>query len=452
MRRGGALIVALWIIAVLSVMVFSFAFEAHQQAGISLYVRERNRVKRLIEPARIVGEIVLADFRNAVSWTDGENPAKLDEDDRFYYEKRMLKDQSECTIGPLRLDEDDEESGTFTVKIKLVDASGLNVNTLYSGGDKKYAARWQMILADAGIDDELEVDAPTADGSGTTRHNLMNLLIASWNDWRDTDSDPSAGPLTDDEHDSHEYDGAEMWGSDVSKGRDFYNYADLKDRMMEETRDRKEREQVEADFPEPPNDEIKDVKEIGFVRGFRDFPSVITGGLLYTNDVESLENPRLKGLNLKGFGTVGSGKVNVNNPDKALLVNQLLSVPGVFDEETVEEDGSKVALEEARAVAEAIADALFVMPSEYDVDPRQSWWAYKDFADLQQRFSDYVGSSDLVIGKDAESYLVFTPDDRSVYEMTLTAESMGMKHEVIAQCYVTTNAVRYLSWQEGSAE
>ena len=42
-RRGSVLIMALWIIAILAVMVVSFAFEARQQAGIDVYVRERNR-------------------------------------------------------------------------------------------------------------------------------------------------------------------------------------------------------------------------------------------------------------------------------------------------------------------------------------------------------------------------------------------------------------------------
>ena len=50
-QRGSALLMALWIIAVLSVMVLSFAFEAHQQTGINVYVRERNRVNRLVEQA-----------------------------------------------------------------------------------------------------------------------------------------------------------------------------------------------------------------------------------------------------------------------------------------------------------------------------------------------------------------------------------------------------------------
>ena len=35
-RRGSVLIMALWIIAILSVMVVSFAFEARQQAGIDI--------------------------------------------------------------------------------------------------------------------------------------------------------------------------------------------------------------------------------------------------------------------------------------------------------------------------------------------------------------------------------------------------------------------------------
>ena len=58
-RRGSALVMAIWILAVLSIMVVSFAFEARQQAGINVYVQERNRVKRLIEPGRVLGEIVM---------------------------------------------------------------------------------------------------------------------------------------------------------------------------------------------------------------------------------------------------------------------------------------------------------------------------------------------------------------------------------------------------------
>ena len=84
---------AIWIIAVLSVMVVSFAFEARQQAGINVYLRERNRVKRLIEPGRVLGEIVLLGYSEAKEWTEDEKEADMDEEDHFYKEKRDTVNQ-----------------------------------------------------------------------------------------------------------------------------------------------------------------------------------------------------------------------------------------------------------------------------------------------------------------------------------------------------------------------
>lgn len=69
-HRGSVLVMALWTIAVLSVMALSFAFEARQQAGVDVYIRERNRVNRLIEPGRILGEIVLLGFKDAKAWSE----------------------------------------------------------------------------------------------------------------------------------------------------------------------------------------------------------------------------------------------------------------------------------------------------------------------------------------------------------------------------------------------
>ena len=93
-RRGSALVMAIWILAVLSIMVVSFAFEARQQAGINIYVQERNRVKRLIEPGRVLGEIVMLGYSEAKEWTEDEDEKEMDEEDRFYKEKRALKFQT----------------------------------------------------------------------------------------------------------------------------------------------------------------------------------------------------------------------------------------------------------------------------------------------------------------------------------------------------------------------
>ena len=126
-RRGSALLMALWMIAVLSIMVLSFAFEAHQQSGINVYVRERNRVNRLVEPGRILGETVLLGFGDAKEWSENEKAEDLDEEDRWYKEKRALKFDTRCTIGPILMDEEDPESGTVTVEIELANSGAANV-------------------------------------------------------------------------------------------------------------------------------------------------------------------------------------------------------------------------------------------------------------------------------------------------------------------------------------
>ena len=426
MRRGSALIVALWIIAVLSVMVFSFAFEAHQQAGINLYVRERNRVGRLVEPGRILGETILLGFGDAKAWSEDEDPKELDEEDRFYLEKRALKFDSKCTVGPILLDEADEESGTVTVEIQLAnsgESNGINVNELYSGGDRSYALRWQMILKASGIDEELEVDVPEPDGRGTKRHNLMNLLIASWNDWRDEDDTVSKGPLG--ELNPQEDDGAEKaW------------YEELNERLLDEARGKTARDAAKEDFVTPRNGAIPDVKELASVRGFRDFPAVLTGGLLHPDEEPSAENPHLRGI-VSVFCTSGSAKVNVND----CTVAQLMTVPGVFNEDATS-DGDT---EETEEIARAIVEARSVMPEDGDVDETRTWWPYKDWQDLCRRVSDYA---DVDIGSEAGEYLCYSAEKDAVFKMRIVAESMGMRHEATCECYVKDGKVRYLQWRE----
>lgn len=433
MRRGSALIVALWIIAALSVMVFSFSFEAHQQAGVNLFVRERNRVRRLVEPGRIIGEAILLGYQDAKSYSDGEDVKELDEEDRFWREKRALKDDSKCTVGPLLLDEDDEESGVVTVEIETAstgDSCGINVNKLYSGdgGDKNYALRWRLILRASGVPDDLEVDAPEPDGRSTKRHNLMNLLIASWNDWRDQDDTVSAGPLTD---------ASAGFRSEEDDGAEKEYYDEVNKRMYDEARRKEERDTVREGFLVPRGEPIPDVKELALVRGFRDFPAVLTGGLLHPDEEESEENPRFRGV-VGVFSATGDGKINVNS----CTAEQLLTVPGVVETDSADAED----MAEAKELARAIVETRRVMPENRDdVDDTRDWWPYKDWNDLVQRVSD---AADLDVGSEAQQYLRFKPEESTLFRMTIRTESMGMSHVVECECYAKDGKVRYVSWRE----
>lgn len=135
MRKGSALLMALWTIMVLSVIVVSFSFEAHLQGGINVYVQNKNRVKRLVESGRILGEVIILGYKDAKQWTEDEDEKELLEDDRWYKEKQELKYKSKCFVGPILLDEEDSSSGTVEVEISVSEKStggGININKLFS--------------------------------------------------------------------------------------------------------------------------------------------------------------------------------------------------------------------------------------------------------------------------------------------------------------------------------
>ncbi len=58
-RRGSALIIALWTIALLSTLVMSFALDAMLEGRISTYVRQRRRVDYLTQSGVAIAEMLL---------------------------------------------------------------------------------------------------------------------------------------------------------------------------------------------------------------------------------------------------------------------------------------------------------------------------------------------------------------------------------------------------------
>lgn len=406
MRRASALLVALWIIAVLSIMVMSFATEARLQTGVNVYVRERNRVGRLMEAGQAIAEVVIAGYQDAVEWSRDENLDELLEDDRWALEKRALKNDSKCTIGPVLVDDRRDKDGEFvnpstvTVEIEMVNAgrqNAVNVNELYANGDQNYRIRWEMLLTSHGVPEDFEID--TDDG----RFKLIDHLIACWNDWRDDDDTVTS-----------------IDAVECGAESDWYEDSYDKDRVEDEDRR----------FPR--NGSIPDIQELSYVRGFRDYPAVLTGGVL-NPDADKDEQVTVKGI-VTMLGTSGSSKINVNS----CTVEQLLTIPGIFSEDDYED------MSEGLEVAEAIVGALREKP-DYDVDESRSWWPYKDWNDLVQRAGDYAG---VQIGTEASEYLVYVPDKDSIFKLRIIGESMGMKREVDAECYLRDKKVRYIKWRE----
>lgn len=403
MRRGSALLMALWVIAVLSIMVLSFASEAHLQTGINVYMRERNRVSRLVDAGRILAEVVLSDYANVSEWSEDEDADKLFEDDRWYKEKRDLKSGRPCVIGPILVDEENPESGTVKVEMRIT--RGLNINEMTPDGDQNWRLRWEMLLKSHGIPEDYEVEAYDSQHHSRSSFNLINLLIASFADWVDADDNSTS-----------------IDGEDCGAESKWYE---------EEYDDNN----VDDEYKRyPRNGPIPDIKELSYIRGFREFPVVLTGGVLNPEE-DPKDQITVKGI-AEMFNTVGSAKVYVNDCTR----DELMTVPGIFDEED-EED-----FEKSTENIDAILGAKSEEP-DYDVDETQSWWQYKDFQDLQQRVADY-GGNNAQVGTEASNYLLFKPDDTTIFEITIECESMGMTRSVKAKAYLKDKDVRYVEWEE----
>ena len=463
-RRGSVLIMALWIIAILSVMVVSFAFEARQQAGIDVYVRERNRVRRLIDSGRVLGETVLIGYQEAPDpeiksgvpdWKDAF------EDDRWCVEKYALKNDHKCTIGPICLEEADPDedkadaTDPATVTVELLFESATSKIDINSLTDEKGLEILKTVLKNSGIDDELEVEIEDAGRSSSKRHNLLNLLAASWKDWRDDDDTVSKGPFengSDYQYDPQEDDGAEKsWYEE----RDEEDEIPVKDRRV------------------PANGPIKKLEELSYIRGFRDFPAVLTGGHLYDNvkgfDAKTIsdeENPSLTGI-MDNFKVSGGMKLELNDETREKDLSIILSP--MYDPDDASDS------QDCADLVQAILTALKTMPEDDDnVDETRTWWPFKDFGDLEKRVDD-VGFGEKV-PEDLKEYIRWpgdssagaassgsadrkskskddkNTDDVEKFSMTITGESMGMKYVVKARCIISDKTIQYIEWSENEVE
>ena len=404
-RRGSALVLAIWTIFVLSVMVLSFVFEARQQTGINLYVLSRNRARRLVDAGRILAEVVLTSYSSAPDWSEDQEIDQLLEDDRWVREKQALKSGSSCTIGPIVLDETAPETGVLTVKIEPVNSGEgtgpININELYDGSnDSKAMERWWMILRAANIPEEIRTE------KGETI-NLWNQLIASWTDWRDEDSVVKA-----------------IDGEECGAETDWYE--------EQEAEYEGEEEEIDELKRRPRNGPIPSIRELSYVRGFRDFPAVLIGGVI--NPWERKEDQiTVTGIQSL-FGVEGSKELNVNTKPS---VEALLTIPGIYHDP--EDDDS---VQKARELAQLVLDGLSVMPENKDVDPEAAFWPYEDWNDLRERVDDSE------LGSEAGGYLKFGLSEQDLFRIEISCEAGGMKQTCTAECYIRDQKVRYTRWQE----
>jgi len=137
-RRGSALITALWVIAFLSFLLFSFAFEVKLEARITDQYRRRAKVERLARSGIDLARFLLdqADRINPV------NPKPEEQEQPWFEPARRLREG-------LNVVAFSRDMGEGTVRIAIVpEPARINVNELKSFSD------WEPVFDQGGIPEE----------------------------------------------------------------------------------------------------------------------------------------------------------------------------------------------------------------------------------------------------------------------------------------------------------
>jgi len=163
-RRGSGLIVALWVVALLSLIVGSFAFDAHIEARLTSYYRKRLKADYLARSGLEMARMLM----DKVPGVAGDTLE--DEDDRWWSDARRLS-EGQAVRGLT------EPLGEGLITLDIVpEPARINVNLLKEED-------WERILEVIGVPEEIWPD-----------------LVDPFFDWIDEDnrSRPGSGAESDD--------------------------------------------------------------------------------------------------------------------------------------------------------------------------------------------------------------------------------------------------------------
>lgn len=388
-RGGAALIIALWTIALLSLLVMSFALDALLEGKINVYVKQRRHVDYLTQSGIAIAEVILLDYRNATPKSGGTTTSTgrgttdtsgaavavgIDDDttDKWLQPKLDLQ-HGACSVKSYPIDPENPDSGTVSLEISSADVDKWPINAMIKSelSDKI----WENILNVIGLPMEYQEE-----------------IVDSFYDWLDEDSTVTGR------------NGAES---------DYYDSLDVT-RALGGRR-----------LKLPRNGPLLAVAELEMIRGIRNQPAIYRGGVLESDKSSRFKQDEVTiRMGLKEFFTIYGDKpvINVNSA----TVELLMTVPGIDGDQIlagalVEERSSGANMR--TAVVEGDAESLL----------------FKDWNDLNNRLPGGIPA-------EAEQFLVFTP--QKYFEIKVTGESGGISHEIKTVAIVENAKVRYLRWRE----
>ncbi|MBQ9431321.1 MAG: general secretion pathway protein GspK [Kiritimatiellae bacterium] len=410
-KTGSALIISLWTIALLSLLVMSFALDAMLEGKLNLYVRERRRVDYMTQSGIAIAEMLLLNYKNASSSSESE-----EESDQWLEYKLNLQ-RGSTTVSKYAIEQDHPENGTVTVEITSAEANKWPINMLTSSDGSDQI--WENVLNVIGVPMEYQEE-----------------IVDSWYDWRDEDSTVTGS------------NGAEQ---------EYYQELDMpiKPRNGEiSSIDELKMIRCIRDYPaifsggKLINDDEKKKKNTSATRSYSKRRNVRRGSGRSSSSQTATTSSRSSGsygrsdsarnnpnrdidpneviikYGLKSFFDLYGDnlKVNVNSASKEVL----MTVPGIDGDEEI-----------AGAIIEERTTGANMM-SAVSGDSYESP-LFKDWNDLNTRIPGGLET-------ECEGYFSYEP--QKYFEIKITGESAGITHTILAVAIVQQDEVRYVKWRE----
>ena len=394
---GAALIVALWTIALLSLLVLSFGFDAMIEGKIDSYVRNRRHVDYLTQSGIAIAEMIISSYKEASAVTEDELSAQIvkpkgaltnetadveadevDESVDPWLSAKLSLQGGNCLIEDYPIDAANPDDGTVTVEIKTQDGNKWPINQLVN--DTKFDDLWKSVFTVMFTNMDSNVEE------------YMDSFVDSWHDWRDEDHNASSAKY-----------GAEQ---------DYYDDLEKPYQMRD--------------------GEIVSIEELKKIKAVLDCPALFEGGI--ANPEERHPERQLQIFyGLKEFFDVWGEdvKINVNSAGKTVL----LSVPGLFDPS----DDDPALLVDALLRERDEGSAMEFDP---ETDSAEKL-LYKDWNDFQSRMNT-LGFS---VSSTAQQYLTFG-ESAGYFQVKVTGKFAGLTHTIVAVLTLTGDEVRCIRWQE----
>jgi type II secretory pathway component PulK len=398
-EKGSALIIAIWTVALLSILVLSFSFDAMLEGRIGTFVRHRQRVNYLTQSGVAIAELLLEKQRNVSSTS-----LSTAEEDRWKAPALRIKRGQTAVI--------DEPLGDGTIHVEIIpEQSRWNINKLCrsaqggaaAGNNQtanqpmfQYDLVWEQIFRTAGIPDEMFED-----------------LVDCWDDWVDVDRTISGRNGAEDEYYKLETD---------PKTRE--------PRIPYMTR----------------NGPIDTVDELRLVKGF--VPAILDGGVLNPEERRPDQQIVVRGIK-ELFTTYGDGKINVNAAPREVL----MTIPDMDDITAgaiiEEREGRGLGLFGMGGRTATTSSSTRSTPSRGTTASSPGSTSATGAPEQEEDFS-FKSVSDFMarvpgIPASIQQYVTV---NSSVFRLNIEGRSAGISHRIEAIAELNGDKVRYLRWRE----